>query len=42
MLLTGDTTPDIAQLQQDAHLRITSKPINADDLLCMIQELMQH
>jgi PAS domain S-box-containing protein len=40
ILVTGDTTPAISALQRDAHLRITSKPINAHDLVELIQDLL--
>ncbi|MET0281209.1 MAG: ATP-binding protein [Steroidobacteraceae bacterium] len=40
ILVTGDTSPAIANLQRDAHLRVTSKPINAGELLGMIQALL--
>jgi PAS domain S-box-containing protein len=40
ILVTGDTSSAIAGLQRDEHLRVTSKPINADELLGMIQALL--
>jgi DNA-binding NtrC family response regulator len=40
ILVTGDTSSVIAALRRDAHLRITSKPINADELLGMIAALV--
>ena len=40
ILATGDTSSAIKQLARDAHLRITSKPINADDLLALVGELL--
>jgi PAS domain S-box-containing protein len=39
VLVTGDTSSAIQRVAQDAHLRIASKPINADELLAMLQEL---
>ncbi len=39
ILVTGDTSSAIAGLQRDAHLRVTSKPINPDELLGLIQSL---
>jgi PAS domain S-box-containing protein len=40
ILVTGDTSSAIASLQRDASLRVTSKPINADELLGLIQALL--
>jgi PAS domain S-box-containing protein len=40
ILVTGDTSSAIAALERDAHLRVTSKPINADELLGLIQTLL--
>ncbi|HTP40602.1 MAG TPA: PAS domain S-box protein [Steroidobacteraceae bacterium] len=40
ILVTGDTSSAIAGLRRDEHLRVTSKPINADELLGMIQSLL--
>ncbi|HTQ36943.1 MAG TPA: PAS domain S-box protein [Steroidobacteraceae bacterium] len=40
ILVTGDTSSAIAGLHRDEHLRVTSKPINADELLAMIQALL--
>ncbi len=40
ILVTGDTSSAIAGLQRDERLRVTSKPINADELLGMIQTLL--
>jgi PAS domain S-box-containing protein len=40
ILVTGDTSSAIAGLQRDERLRVTSKPINADELLGMIQALL--
>ena len=33
MLVTGDTSTAVRELKADANLRITSKPINSDELL---------
>jgi PAS domain S-box-containing protein len=41
ILVTGDTTPAVRDLQRDARLRITSKPINADELLGLIHALLR-
>jgi two-component system, sensor histidine kinase len=40
VLVTGDTSSVVKQLRRDADLRITSKPINADELLALIRELL--
>jgi PAS domain S-box-containing protein len=40
ILVTGDTSSAIRDLQRDENLRITSKPINADELLSLIQSLL--
>jgi PAS domain S-box-containing protein len=41
ILVTGDTTPAVMDLQRDARLRLTSKPINPDVLLGLIQSLLR-
>jgi PAS domain S-box-containing protein len=40
ILVTGDTSSAIAGLKRDGHLRVTRKPINADELLGLIQTLL--
>lgn len=40
ILVTGDTSSAIAGLQRDEHLRVTSKPIDPDELLGLIQALL--
>jgi PAS domain S-box-containing protein len=40
ILVTGDTSSAVAGLQRDGRMRVTSKPINADELLGMIQGLL--
>ena len=40
ILVTGDTSSAIAGLKRDTRLRVTSKPINADELLGLIQTLL--
>jgi PAS domain S-box-containing protein len=40
VLVTGDTSSVVRELRCDEHLRITSKPINADELLALIRELL--
>jgi PAS domain S-box-containing protein len=39
VLATGDTSSAIKQLPRDPHLRITSKPIQADELLALLRAL---
>jgi CheY-like chemotaxis protein len=40
VLITGDTSAAIKKLHDDPHLRIASKPINAEELLSMLEELL--
>lgn len=40
VLITGDTSLSVKEMVADAHLRIASKPIKADELLALMQELM--
>jgi CheY-like chemotaxis protein len=40
VLVTGDTSPAVRELPADANLRITSKPINSDELLAMVRSLL--
>jgi len=40
VLVTGDTSSAVRELQGDAHLRITSKPINSDELLGVVRNLL--
>lgn len=40
VLTTGDTSSAIRQLPRDPHLRITSKPIRADELLALLRSLL--
>ena len=40
LLTTGDTSAAIKQLPRDPHLRITSKPINAEELLSLLRALL--
>lgn len=40
VLITGDTSTAVKQLRDDPHLRIASKPINAEELLSMLEELL--
>ena len=40
VLMTGDTSTAVRDMYQDAGLRMTSKPINADELLALMRELI--
>ena len=40
ILVTGDTSSAIREMQGDANLRITSKPINSDELLGLMKTLL--
>jgi CheY-like chemotaxis protein len=40
ILTTGDTSSAIKQLPRDPHLRIASKPINAEVLLTLLRALL--
>jgi two-component system, sensor histidine kinase len=40
VLITGDTSAAIKELSGDAHLRIASKPVDAQELLTLLQELL--
>jgi len=40
VLTTGDTSSAIKQLPRDPYLRITSKPIKAEELLTLLRELL--
>ena len=39
LLVTGDTSSAVKHLEHDANTRIASKPINADDFLCLLEAL---
>ena len=39
VLVTGDTSSAVHAAAEDRHLRIASKPINADQLLALLDEL---
>ncbi len=41
ILMTGDTSSAIRDMQRDECLRITSKPINSDELLRLIEALLK-
>jgi PAS domain S-box-containing protein len=40
VLVTGDTSSAVREMQGDAHLRIASKPINSDELLGVVRHLL--
>ena len=40
ILVTGDTSSAIRELKSDTNLRITSKPINSDELLNLVRSLL--
>ena len=40
VLVTGDTSSAVKELRHDERVRMTSKPINADELLSLVRELI--
>jgi CheY-like chemotaxis protein len=40
LLVTGDTSSVIRRLPQDSNLRIISKPVNADEMLGLLEALL--
>ena len=40
ILVTGDTSAAVREMQENAQLRITSKPINSDELLGLVRNLL--
>jgi CheY-like chemotaxis protein len=40
VLITGDTSSAVKELQHDGNVRTASKPINADELLALLRELL--
>jgi two-component system, sensor histidine kinase len=40
ILVTGDTSSVVRELQGDAHLRVASKPVNSKDLLALVRSLL--
>jgi CheY-like chemotaxis protein len=40
VLITGDTSSAVRELRHDDRVRMTSKPINADELLSLLQDLL--
>jgi PAS domain S-box-containing protein len=41
ILVSGDTSSAVRELQRDANLRITSKPINSNELLSLVRTLLE-
>jgi PAS domain S-box-containing protein len=41
ILVTGDTSSAVREMSGDPNLRITSKPINSDELLALVKELIR-
>ena len=40
VLITGDTSSAVKELQHDDNVRMASKPINADELLGLLRDLL--
>ena len=40
VLVTGDTSSAIRELSSDVHLRLASKPVNAEELLGILTSLL--
>ena len=40
VLITGDTSAAIRELSSDSHLRIASKPVDPDELLVLLDNLL--
>jgi two-component system, sensor histidine kinase len=40
LLITGDTSSVVRKISQDSNLRIISKPVNADEMLCLLETLL--
>jgi CheY-like chemotaxis protein len=40
VLMTGDTSLAMEQVPRDPHLRVASKPIDADELLALLRALL--
>lgn len=41
VLFTGDTSSAVRNLERDCALRVVSKPMNADEMLNLLQELLR-
>jgi hypothetical protein len=40
LLITGDTSSVVRKISQDSNLRIISKPVNADEMLGLLETLL--
>jgi CheY-like chemotaxis protein len=40
ILVTGDTSSVVRELQADEHLRVASKPVNSKELLALVRSLL--
>jgi hypothetical protein len=40
LLITGDTSSVVRKISQDSSLRIISKPVNADEMLGLLETLL--
>jgi two-component system, sensor histidine kinase len=40
LLITGDTSSVVRKISQDSNLRIISKPVNADEMLSLLEALL--
>ena len=40
LLVTGDTSSVVRKIPQDSNLRIISKPVNADEMLNLLEVLL--
>jgi hypothetical protein len=40
VIVTGDTSSAVRELKHDERVRMASKPINADELLTLLRELL--
>ena len=40
LLITGDTSSVVRKIPQDSNLRIISKPVNADEMLNLLEVLL--
>jgi hypothetical protein len=40
VLITGDTSAAVKELQRDERLRLASKPIHAEELLGLLESLL--
>jgi CheY-like chemotaxis protein len=42
ILVSGDTSSAVREIQCDANLKLTSKPINSEELLGLVKSLLPH